>query len=282
MNSPFAWPGGKRNLLSTLRTHIPEHTVYVEVFSGSAKLLFAKDPSTSEVLNDLNGELINFFRVVKHRAAELAEMLEQEIIHPDRFHELQDDASSSEMERALRFAYLTWYSYGAKGEHFAAASAKEVARGASTRRPLDQIRQLLEQTSERLRRVRIEHRDFADLIRRFDTPETFFYLDPPYVHFQPIARYDALSSARREELFQLLSEIKGKFLMSFDDCVEVRDLATKYGFAVEEVETRYGLGNTVDSRGKITELFVSSLVQVLPNTEQCSKACGHSATFSTA
>lgn len=256
MNSPFAWPGGKRNLISTLRTHIPKHTIYVEVFSGSAKLLFAKEASATEILNDLNGELINFFRVVKHRAAELAELLEHEIIHPERFRDLRNETTLNELTRALRFAYTTWYSYGAKGEHFAAVTVKEALVG-SMRRPIDSLRDLLEQTAERMRRVRIEQRDFADLVRRFDTPETFFYLDPPYVHYMPNGRYDALSAERREELFELLSKIQGTFLMSFDDCIEVRQLAERHSFIVEEVQTRYGLGSTADSRGKITELLVS-------------------------
>lgn len=76
MESPFPWPGGKRALKGTLLKLIPEHSLYVEVFAGSAKLLFAKAPSKMEVMNDLNGEVINFFRVAKHRPAELAERLE--------------------------------------------------------------------------------------------------------------------------------------------------------------------------------------------------------------
>lgn len=257
MNSPFAWPGGKRCLVKALLARIPEHNFYVEVFSGSAKLLFAKETSTSEVINDLNGDVANFFRVVKHRSAELAELLEQELVHPERFKELRgQDAPADELLRALRFVYLTWYSYGAKGEHFAAANFKEVIRGAS-RRPLDTVRELLTLTSERLRRVRIEQRDFAELIARFDSPGTFFYLDPPYVHYQPNARYEALERGRREELFAQLSKIQGTFLMSFDNCVEVRKLAKQYGMKVEKIETRYGLGSTKESRGKVTEVFVT-------------------------
>jgi len=256
MNSPFAWPGGKRCLLKTLKTRLPEHTIYVEVFAGSAKLLFAKEPSKTEVMNDLNGEVTNFFRVAKHRAADLAELLEHEVIHPDRFRDLTNETSRDELARALRFAYTTWYSYGAKGEHFAAANLKDALRGTS-RRPIDTVRDLLTSTASRLQRVRIEQRDYADLIARFDSAETFFYLDPPYVHFQANGRYDALNDDRRVELFEQLSRIQGTFLMSFDNCIEVRGLAARYGMHIEEVETRYGLGSTPASRGKITEVFVT-------------------------
>ena len=68
----FSWPGGKHRLLKHLCSRIPAHSLYVEVFAGSAKLLFAKEPSKAEVINDLNGDIANFFRVTKHRPAELA------------------------------------------------------------------------------------------------------------------------------------------------------------------------------------------------------------------
>ncbi|HSU19924.1 MAG TPA: DNA adenine methylase [Acidobacteriaceae bacterium] len=262
MNSPFAWPGGKRCLLKTLRARIPTHKIYVEVFAGSAKLLFAKDPSPSEVMNDLNGEVANFFRVVKHRPAELVELLEHEIVHPERFRELRVSAPTDELGRALRFAYTTWYSYGAKGLHFAGAHLTELQRG-SARRPLDAVRELLNVTTERLRRVRIEQRDFTELVRRFDTPETFFYLDPPYVHYKANGRYDALPESKRLELFETLAAIEGVFLLSFDNCAEVRELARKHGMFLEAVQTRYALGSTLESRGPVTEVLISNSAEVV-------------------
>ena len=257
MNSPFAWPGGKRCLLKEILPRIPQHSIYVEVFAGSAKLLFAKPPSPVEVINDLNGDVSNFFRIAKHRPAELAELIEHELIHPERFRELRSDSPADEMTRALRFAYTTWYSYGAKGEHFAAGQLSEMLRGGQ-RRPVHLVRELLEQTAQRLRGVRIEQRDFAAMLTRFDSPETFFYLDPPYVQFKSNGRYDPLPQQRRQELFALLRDLQGTFLLSFDNCAEVRDLAGTHGMAIEEVETRYALGSTVSSRKPITEVFVSA------------------------
>ena len=262
MNSPFAWPGGKQSLLTTLRQRIPEHEIYVEVFAGSAKLLFAKDPSKSEVMNDLNGDLANFFRVVKHRPAELAEALEHEIVHPERFRELRFSEPTDELARALRFVYTTWYSYGAKGLHFASACMQDLLR-ANARRPLNTIRELLNLTADRLRRVRIEQRDFIELIRRFDSEETFFYLDPPYVDYKPNGRYQALTVEKREELFELLANIKGKFLLSFDDHTEVRKLAEKHGLQLEVVQARYSLGSTTRSRQTINEVLISNSVEIV-------------------
>lgn len=256
MNSLFAWPGGKRNLLRPILARIPAHSLYVEVFSGSAKVLFAKEPSHAEVINDINGDLINFYRVVKHRGAELAELLEHDLVHPDRFRELKASGATDELQRALAFAYSTWQSYGAKGEHFAAGNLKELLKG-QVRRPLDTVRELLEKGAARLQRVRIEQRDCLEMLTRFDSPETFFYLDPPYVHFSNVGQYQALSADLREALFARLACLQGNFLLSFDDCSEVRDLAGRHSMCVEQVETSYALGNTTASRQKLTEVFVT-------------------------
>jgi DNA adenine methylase len=246
--SPFAWPGGKHALTKTLLELIPGHRIYVEVFAGSAKLLFAKPPSPREIMNDLNGEVVNFFRVAKHRPSALAEMFEREIIHAGRFRELLASDSQDELDRAARFAYLAWYSYGSKGEHFAGSSAKRCEAGKL--RSLDRVDDLLRLASERLRNVLIEQRDFAEILTRYDSDGTYFYLDPPYVHFQPNGRYDALSESRREELFELLAGLKGSFLMSFDDCTEVRDLCRRHKFKVRGVDVSYALGSNQDSRTK--------------------------------
>jgi DNA adenine methylase len=257
MKSLFAWPGGKRNLLRPILARIPAHQLYVEVFSGSAKVLFAKEPSAAEVINDLNGDVINFYRVVKHRAAELAELLEHDLVHPERFRELKASRPADELDRALAFVYTTWHSYGAKGEHFAAGNLGELLKGRA-RRPLDTVRELLDRAAERLQRVRIEQRDFLEILTRFDSPETFFYLDPPYVHFGSVGQYVALSEDQRLALFETLAGLRGQFLLSFDDCAEVRDLASTHGMSIERVQTSYALGSTKRSRAPLTELFVSS------------------------
>ena len=255
--SPFAWPGGKRALKKTLLGLIPPHRIYVEVFAGSAKLLFAKEPSPREIMNDLNGEVTNFFRVAKHRPAALAEMFDREIVHAGRFRELLASESHDELDRAMRFAYLAWYSYGAKGQHFASSNATGCA-GTKVKRSLDRVDELLRQTAARLSNVLIEQRDFAEILARYDSPATWFYLDPPYVHFQPNGRYDALSETRREELFAALAGLKGSFLMSFDDCEEVRELARRHRLKVREVSVTYTLGSSQASRTKkVGEVLVS-------------------------
>jgi DNA adenine methylase len=265
--SPFAWPGGKRALKNTLLGLMPEHRIYVEVFAGSAKLLFAKPPSQREVMNDLNGDVTNFFRVAKHRPSELAEAFEHEVVHAGRFRDLRSEViaggDADELQRAMRFAYLAWYSYGAKGEHFASSSAKGMEAN-KLRRPLDRVASLVRQTADRLRNVLIEQRDFAEILARYDSSATWFYLDPPYVHFQANGRYDALSEERRMELFALLAKIEGGFLMSFDDCEEVRTLAKRHRFYLAPVKVSYTLASSATARGKFAEVLIANRKLEIP------------------
>ncbi|HEV7520708.1 MAG TPA: DNA adenine methylase [Candidatus Angelobacter sp.] len=244
MESPFGWPGGKHKLKKTLLAAIPQHKAYVEVFSGSAKLLFAKDAGGWEIINDINNDLVNFFRVAKHRPSELAERLEHDLIAAARFAELkQEKPQSGEIERALQFAYLAWYSFGSKGSHFASTTIQQLNKAkAPVRRSLVRVRTLLSDVAERLRHVLVENRDFADCIRRYDSRDTFFYCDPPYTDFQENGRYKPLGE-RNRELFQVLAGIKGKFLLSYDDSAEIRVLCKEFKFRVVRVKVPYSLSN---------------------------------------
>lgn len=251
--APFAWPGGKRALTKTLLSLIPKHTIYAELFAGSAKLLFAKVPSKAEVLNDLNGDVTNFYRVAKYRAAELAERMSLDCIHAGRFRELRAAKPECEVDRALRFLYLTRYSFGAKGEHFAQGNALSPKC-----KPLSVIRDVLAATAERLATVRIEQQDFAFILKRYDSAGTFFYLDPPYVDYGANGRYEPLDESRREEMFALLARLKGKFLLSFDDHPEIRRRAKQHGFRLREEQVQYSLAAHAGSRKKAGELLVAN------------------------
>ncbi len=256
MRSPFAWPGGKRALVPTLLSLIPsDHHSYVEVFAGSAKLLFAKQPSKFEVMNDKSADVTNFFRVCKHRTAELAELLELECIHGDRFRELKADTPTDELQRALRFAYLTWYSFSCMGKDFAQASANV----RTVKKPLTRVRDLLATTAQRLATVQIETQDFSKILRRYDADTTFFYLDPPYVAFGENGRYEPLEIQARDQLFSQLAGLRGKFLLSFDDHPEIRDRAAAHRFHLRDVRVPYSLGSHSGTRKeKAAELLVAN------------------------
>lgn len=174
-----------------------------------------------------------------------------------RFRDLRNVATpESEIERALRFIYLTWYSFGSKGEHFASATVHQVGKSKSpVRKSLGLVRDLLAEVANRLRNVLVESRDFAACIERYDSAQTFFYCDPPYSSFVRNGRYESLGK-RQPELFDLLRRAKGKFLLSFDDCEEIRRLARKHRFECRQVDVIYTLA--ARSRKTAGELLISN------------------------
>jgi DNA adenine methylase len=256
VNSPFAWPGGKRGLTKKILPLIPEHDAYCEPFCGSAKLLFAKDTCGFEVINDINGDLVNFFRVVKHRPSALAEALEREIVARDRFAELkQQTGLTCEIERAARFFFLQKQSFGAKGADFA-SQVPAYGRG-SVKSSLDAVADSFESVARRLRRVLVENRDWRWCVERFDSPGTFFYCDPPYTSFGKIGAYAQPEEGWHAGLMATLATIQGKFLLSLDAAPEIRREAAKHGFEVRKVETTYTLAGGSNKK-RVGELLIAN------------------------
>lgn len=259
MNAPFGRPGGKKQLVRRLLPLVPAHRIYVEPFCGAARLLFAKPPSRWEILNDSDLELVSFFRVAKHRPAELAELLERECVHRLRFRELKEvPAGDDEMQRAFRFLYLTVFSFGSKGQHYAMARPASCDTTSSpTRRALSSLREMLAAVSRRLDRVLIEHLDFAAVVRRYDSPQTFFFCDPPYFQFRSVGAYTAMPLERHRELAALLGKIEGKFLLTYDDAPQARAI-WKPGrrLFLRRIRGRYTLSKGASRRSR--ELLISN------------------------
>lgn len=180
--------------------------------------------------------------------------MERECIHAGRFRELAGAADpTDELERALRFAYLAWYSFGGKGKHFARPSLSKL----EVRRPIDQVRGLLAQIAGRLARVSIEQRDYAEILDRYDRKDTFFYLDPPYVEYLPNGRYEPFTAERRAEMFARLAKLQAQWLMSFEDHAEARAAAKEHGFNLRKVGVVYTLaGRSTRKLGR--ELLISN------------------------
>lgn len=177
MNSPIPWLGGKRLLRKRVIDLFPEHKCYVEVFGGGAWVLFGKEPSSVEVLNDIDGELINFYRIVKCCHHELLLELQWDLVSREYFSKLKREEPNpdcSNVLRAKRFFYLIKASFGGQGGNFG------VTPSAKPKLNLVEVDTVIQKAHDRLKRVTIEQLDFEPLITRYDRDYTLFYLDPPY------------------------------------------------------------------------------------------------------
>ncbi len=227
MQGPFPYVGGKNRLAKKIISLLPEHTTYVEPFAGGAQVFFHKQPSRVEVLNDLNEEIVNFFRVCQSHYQELVRCL-RFTVASRRLHELLTNTPTqilTDIQRAARFFYLQKNSFGGlvvrRNFHYSVGARPNF-------RP-ERIPELLVKTHQRLQAVQIECLPFQDVIRKYDRPATFFYLDPPYWD-RELYKFN-LKEEDFVGLEKVLRHVKGKFMLSLNDVPEVRKLFAKFGIS---------------------------------------------------
>ena len=179
MSTPIVpWIGGKRRLAKRILPLFPAHECYVEPFAGGAALYFMKPPSDVEVLNDVNGELVNLYRVIKHHLEEFVRQFKWALVSRQIYGWLKvtPEETLTDIQRAARFYYLQKMAFGAKvtNQTFGTATT------APPRLNLLRLEEELSAAHLRLSRTYIEHLPWAECVRRYDRPHTLFYLDPPY------------------------------------------------------------------------------------------------------
>jgi DNA adenine methylase len=174
------YPGSKWARAQWIVSHFPAHTVYVEPYMGSAACFFQKEPAASEVLNDLSGNVVNLFRVIREHGQELADLIAFTPWAREEY-----DASfvpaDTEIEQARRFLVRCWQAHGTRLS--AKTGWRKVgARGnASTTSLWRQLPDRLLVTIDRLRQAEIECHPALDVIAEYNAPEVLLYVDPPYV-----------------------------------------------------------------------------------------------------
>lgn len=224
MRSIITYYGGKGHSWRQIVPHFPEHTTYVEPFGGSAAVLLNKEPSPVEVYNDINGEVVTLFRVLRdrpeelHRALALTPYSREEYV---RSLEIPDDLD--DVERARRIVVKYRMSFGGKGSTASAGrwgyNVSHSSRGMASRVSswLSAIDEIVPAVAERFRRVQIEGLCFTDVIPRYDTPETLFYCDPPYMlstRGDDKCYGDEMTDEQHKELADLLNSVKGMVVLS--------------------------------------------------------------------
>ena len=220
MIGPLPYIGGKNRLATKIISLLPEHTTYVEPFAGGAQVLFHKLPSNVEVLNDLDFDVVNFFRVCQWHYEELIRYLRFCLVSR-KLHELHvksDPATLTDIQRAGRFYYLQKNSFGGlivkQKFHYGVTQP-------SNYNPA-RIPEVIEQAHRRLARVQIESLPYEQILRKYDRPTTLFYLDPPYWR-RRLYRHN-FTDEDFANLEKRLHIVRGKFLLSLDDHPEVRKL----------------------------------------------------------
>ncbi|MBQ2731808.1 MAG: DNA adenine methylase [Opitutales bacterium] len=260
MKPVFPYPGGKSRLLKEIMPFLPRENVrtYVEPFAGGLAVMLAHDkPFPREVVNDLSSGLMDFYRVaVAHPEALITELSCRIASRADFESELRFPMVATELGRAVRWFWLTKHSFGAQGAHF--GRGKDTFHGMDVLSDGESIRRL----SERLKKAVFRTTDACDVISEFDAPDTFFFLDPPYVACGETA-YDAFSENDMARLRDTLKASKGMWLLTCDDSPATRRVFA--GFHVRGTEIKYSLAK--DKSGKISKelvIFSENLAEKFP------------------
>ena len=214
MKTPLTYYGGKQTLAPLIVSLIPEHILYGEPFTGGGAVFFNKPASACEVINDTNGELMNFYKVTRDNFKPLQKMISETLHSRKAFHHAEVIYNNPDMFNPVQRAWAVWvicaqsFSSRLDGPFGFDKSKKTTSIRISNKR--------LNFTSayaERLENVQIECADALYIIQSRDHEGAFFYCDPPYVGTS-CGHYKGYTEADYEALLATLAGIKGKFLLS--------------------------------------------------------------------
>ncbi len=269
INSPIKWVGGKSRLRKQIVALLPSHSCYLEPFAGAAWVLFAKPPSDVEILNDIDQELVNFFRVVKEKPEELIVSFEWELVSRAEFERLAslDPLQLTDVQRAHRFYYIIMAGWGGELNYPRfQTSIKDGGHGNRLIGALKYLRQRLEPVHKRLRTVIIENLEWQECIDRYDRPGTFMYVDPPYPNNKCNYAHNMRSWEEHKELADRLRVTKCQWIVSSTDSPEVRELYANSSYHIISVQSFSGMRVKKDNTDRVLNKEVL-ITNFLPPTE---------------
>jgi DNA adenine methylase len=241
MNSFIGWIGGKKLLRNDIVTRFPQHIDrYIEVCGGAGWVLFHKDRHAEmEVYNDYNSDLVNLFRCIKFHASEVQKELSYILNSREVFEDYlaqNNTRGLTDIQRAARFFVIVKISYGSTIKTYGCC-----------KKDMNAMIDYLDKVQNRLKNVIIENKSYDDVIKVYDRPGSLFYIDPPYYRTE---KYYAAEFREEDhvKLRDILSSIKGKFLLSYNDCEYIRELYKD--FKIEEVSRNNSLVSRYEDKDK--------------------------------
>jgi DNA adenine methylase len=212
LKTPITYYGGKQMMVALLKQYIPNHRIYCEPFFGGGALFFSKPKSDVEIINDLNGEAVNFYKIVKTNFAELETEISITLHSRELFKKAkvvyENPDLFTELKRAWAFWVLANQGFASSLDSWGFANDNSKEKTIANKRDTFSL-----EYAQRLEITQIESNDALRVIERCDSVDTFFYLDPPYFNSNQ-GHYKGYSERDFTNLLELLSSIKGKFLLS--------------------------------------------------------------------
>ncbi len=263
--SPINWFGGKYYMANDIIEMFPEHKTYVEVFGGAGHILFKKETSEIEIYNDIYSGLYNFFKTLRdeEKAKKLINKIQMTPYSREEFFHCRDNwmNEEDEIEKTRMWYVSAMQSFSTNFSTW--SHSKNVSRRGMSQavsKWLGNVDENLPNAVERLRQVQIENMDCNDLIRKYDSSQTLFYLDPPYVHETRKMTYEyqhEMNDDMHKKLTETLLSVKGKCIMSGYD-TEIYDILTFNGWnkkSIGKFEKRSEKSSGSNSRSQGEEII---------------------------
>ncbi|WP_448961708.1 DNA adenine methylase [Larkinella arboricola] len=253
LKTPISYYGGKQMMLPHLLPKIPEHATYCEPFFGGGALFWAKAPSPFEVVNDINNRLITFYKVLKYDFEELHRLVDETFHSRQQHRETSEEYQSGEIEimDSLRMAWSIWVQTNMSFSCVIDGGFGYDKRGSTARKIFNKKQMFTAAYQERLKRVTIESYDVLKVIKAYDGPDTFFYLDPPYVSSDQ-GSYKGYTLDDFRKLLEACARLQGKFLLSSYPEPLLMEFRQQFGWQSEDIEKTLAVdGRRKENRKKI-------------------------------
>jgi DNA adenine methylase len=255
MKPPLTYYGGKQKMLKIILPLIPEHNQYIEPYAGGGAVFFAKEPVKTEILNDTNGEIINFYRVLQNDFEALKKEIDATLHSELQHRKAKAIYKNPDGYNSIQRAWAVWvlstqsmYSNLSKQWNFG-----HIGKEAELiQRKKENFKDVF---SKRIENTSIFCRDALYVIEKFDSPDTFHYIDPPYFN-SDMGHYKGYEKKDFENLLQTLTAIKGKFMLSSYPSEMLTKYAHENGWGVNKYECAICAG-LIKKRKKIEVLTIN-------------------------
>lgn len=258
LRPPLTYYGGKQTLAPLIISLIPNHRLYAEPFTGGGAVFFMKPPSRVEVLNDTNGELMNFYKVMRDQFRKLQIEIRKTLHSRDAHRQAIVVYNNPDMFDKVKRAWAVWvlcaqgFASKMNGPWGYDKTDNTTSKRIANKRDNFQAHYL-----NRLRLVQIEHADALYIIQSRDTKNSFFYCDPPYFNSN-MGHYKGYTEADFEALLRLLSGIKGKFLLSSYPSDILDKYTKKYKWKSRRIEKYVTVNAKGGNQKKKTEVLTAN------------------------
>lgn len=247
MRTVLKYPGAKNRLADWICSFIPPHEVYVEAFAGSLAVFFNKIPARIETINDLDKNIVNYFKILRENPERLIEQLELTPYSRDEYYEACEyNESDSDIEKARKFVVRCWQGFGCSNLYRNGFRSSQQSNSPHTTKEWREIPERLLEANKRLKNAQIENLPAVELINRYNTPDVFIYCDPPYLHGtrKNYLYKHEMSDSQHEELLKTLINHPGKVLLSGYDNDMYNDYLNGWRKASKKTQAEAGISRT--------------------------------------